>query len=579
MSVIEVPNELSQVRAVIRKPLRQVLLLGIVTNLLILAPTVYMLEVYDRVVYSRSETTLLMLTILVLGAYLLMEALGWLRSAMLHQAGIILDVKLAPRLFEATFQERLRKGEGLSSQPLTDLRTVRSFLSSPGMVALFDAPFSVMFLILVYLIDPLLGMAALFGALVLVVMGGITERGTHAPLSEATQLSQQSLHYANSVMKNAQVIDSMGMFHRVFQHWNQTQQQFLQQQAMASDYAGLGAAGSKFIQTMQGSLLLGLGCWLTLEQDIDPMGGMMIVASILGARALAPMALLISQWRQVVQARDAYSRLDQFLQGYPQQEAGMPLPPPEGKLSVDNLSVVAPGSQQVLLRGVQFSLQPGQLLAVMGPSGSGKTTLVRLLVGLWAATTGKVRLDGVDIYRWNKQELGQYVGYLSQDVDLFEGTLAENIARFGTPDPEQLERVARLVGLTSIIDSLAAGYETEIGVGGAVLSGGQRQRVALARALYANPQYIVLDEPNSSLDQAGEEALQQTLQQLKARGATIIVITHRTSLLSVADQLMIIREGEMQICGPRDQVLGAAKKALETAAAQRKQQLEGGEEV
>ena len=300
--VSEDKNELSTVRAMIRQPLRQVLLLGVVTNLLVLAPTGYMLEVYSRVVYSRSENTLLMLTILVLGAYLLMESLGWVRSAILHHGGIILDARLAPRLFEATFQQHLRKDKGQSSQPLGDLRTVRNFLSSPGMVALFDAPFALIFLLLVYLIDPLLGLSAMFGALVLVLMGSVTEHGTHAPLTEANQLSQQSLHYVNSVMRNAQVIDSMGMFYRIYHQWNQTQQQFLQQQAMASDYAGLGAAGSKLIQTLQGSLLLGLGCWLTLEQDIDPMGGMMIVASILGARALAPMALLIGQWRQVVQA-------------------------------------------------------------------------------------------------------------------------------------------------------------------------------------------------------------------------------------------------------------------------------------
>jgi len=569
---MEEENELSQVRALLRQPLRQVLILGIFTNLLVLAPTGYMLEVYSRVVYSRSENTLLMLTILVLGAYLLMELLGWIRSAILHQGGIILDAKLAPRLFEAAFQERLQKGKGVTTQPLTDLRTVRSFLSSPGMVALFDAPFSLLFLLLVYLIDPLLGGAALFGALVLVLMGSITERGTHKPLGEANQLSQQSLHYANSVMRNAQVIDSMGMFQRIYQQWNQTQQQFLQQQAKASDYAGLGAAGSKFIQTMQGSLLLGLGCWLTLEQDIDPMGGMMIVASILGARALAPMALLIGQWRQVVQARDAYDRLDQFLRGYPQPEASMSLPAPEGKLTVENLSVTAPDSRTVLLRGVQFALQPGELLAVLGPSGAGKTTLVRLLVGLWAATTGKVRLDGVDVYNWNKRELGEHIGYLSQDVDLFEGTLAENIARFGPFDQQKLDQVAALVGLASIVESLPEGYQTPVGVGGAVLSGGQRQRVALARALYGDPQFIVLDEPNSSLDQQGEEALQNTLQQLKARNATIIVITHRTNLLAVADQMMIIRDGEMQVCGPRDQVVEAAKKAMVQAAAQRKQQ-------
>lgn len=570
--VSEEQNELETVRVMIRQPLRKVLLFGIVTNLLILAPTGYMLEVYSRVVYSRSENTLLMLTILVLGAYVVMELLGWIRSAMLQQSAVILDARLAPRLFEATFEERLRKGKVPTSQPLTDLRTVKNFLASPGMVALFDAPFAVMFLLLVYLIDPLLGLAALLGMVVLILMGSITERGTHKPLSDANQLSQQSLHYVNGVMRNAQVIDAMGMFRQVFRSWSQLQQQFLQQQAVASDYAGLGAAGSKLIQTLQGSLLLGLGCWLTLEQDIDPMGGMMIVASILGARALAPMAMLIGQWRQVVQARDAYQRLEDFLLQHPQQQEKMSLPQPEGRLSVENLTVTAPGSSQLLLRGIQFTLLPGQLLAVMGPSGAGKTTLIRLLIGLWEASSGKVRLDGADIYSWDKRELGKHIGYLSQDVDLFEGTLAENIARFDQPDPDKLQQVMALVDLSDLLEALPDGLETEIGVGGAVLSGGQRQRVALARALYGDPQYVVLDEPNSSLDQAGEQLLQQILQRLKERKATIVVVTHRTPLLTVADQLMIVRDGEMQICGPRDQVLSAAKNALETAAAQRKQQ-------
>ena len=568
-------EELTQIRLIIRSPLRQVLLLGIITNLLVLAPTGYMLEVYSRVVYSRSESTLLMLTVLVLGAYLVMEALGWIRSAMLYHSSVILDAKLAPRLFESAFQERLRVGKGGSSQSLTDLRTVKSFLASPAMIALFDAPFSVLFMLLVYLVNPMLGVAALIGLFFLILMGGITERGTHEPLTEANRLSQHSLHYANSIMRNAQVIDSMGMFSRVFNLWNQTQQQFLRQQAVASDYAGMGAAGSKLIQTLQGSLLLGLGCWLTLEQVIDPMGGMMIVASILGARALAPIALLIGQWRQFVQARDAYERLDQFIADYLAQEAGMPLPSPEGKVTADNLSVTAPKTTLTLLKGVKFALQPGQLLAVMGPSGAGKTTLVRLLVGLWEATSGKVRLDGVDIFRWNKQELGQHIGYLSQEIDLIGGTLGENIARFGEPDEEKLAVVAELVGLNPLVESLPMGYQTELGVGGAVLSGGQRQRVALARALYGNPKYVVLDEPNSSLDQEGEERLIQTLKQVKESGASVIVITHRSSLLAVADQLMILRDGEMQICGPRDQVLNAAKKAMEQAAAQRKQAAKG----
>jgi len=549
----------------LRAPLRRVLAFGLLTNLLILMPTVYMLEVYGRVVNSRSSATLLMLTLLVIGAYVVLEVLEWVRVSLLHAGARDIDTRLAPRLFEASFQQALKRVPGVPPNPLGDWATVRNFMASPAMLGLLDAPFALLFILLVFLISPWLGTTALLGGLFLIAVGISTEKGTRTPLAEANRSAQEATHYANGVLRNAQAVEAMGMLDRVHALWSERQQKFLLQQAAASDQAGVGSAGSKLIQTLQGSLLLGLGCWLTLQGDIDPTGGMMIVASVLGARALAPMAMVIGQWRTVVQAREAYARLAQFMQAVPQAQPAMPLPPPQGVLQVDNLSVVAPGTQTVLLRGVQCTLSPGEVLGIVGPSGAGKTTLARLLVGLWPATTGKVRLDGVDVYAWNKAELGPHIGFLSQAVELFDGTLAENIARFGEIDLAKVEAAARLVGLHEHIQALPQGYATPIGIDGAVLSGGQRQRVGLARALYDDPQFIVLDEPNSSLDDAGEAALLSTLQQLKNRRATVVVITHRTHLLAAVDKLMILREGQMQAFGPRDEVLAALKKAMDAA--------------
>jgi len=313
--------------------------------------------------------------------------------------------------------------------------------------------------------------------------------------------------------------------------------------------------------------VLGLAAWLTLIGELQVGGGAMIVAWTLSSRALGPLQMLISQWKTVVAARSAFSRLEAFLKALPVRETGMPLPPPKGALSVDGLVAGAPGNPAAILRGVNFALAPGQALAVVGPTASGKSTLARLLVGLWPAVSGKVRLDGVDVHTWNKQELGPHLGYLPQDNELFDGTLAENIARFGDVDGAKVEEAARAVGLHEIITALPEGYDTRIGAGGSVFSGGQRQRVALARAIYNNPNFIVLDEPNSSLDESGDRALLQTLMAQKSRGATLVIITHRTNVLAVVDRMLVLRDGQMQMFGPRDEVLAALSGKTKAAPA------------
>jgi len=544
-----------------RRPLRRVLGFGVITNLLILAPTGYMLQVYDRVLNSRSSMTLLMLTLLVLGAYLLLQLLDWVRTTLLAYAAAQFDAVLAPSLFDATFRTQLQP-MGRADALLSDLATVRQFIASAALLALLDAPFALLFILLIFAIDPTLGSVALAGATLLLILGGFTERGTRHPLEEANRQAREAQRHANGLLRNAEVVAAMGMRPALYQRWQVPQQQLLQQQAIASDRAGIGSAGSKWIQTLQGSLLLGVGCWLTLSGDLDPNGAMMIVASVLGGRALAPLAQLIGQWRQLVQARAAWQRLHTFLAQWPQPQPAMPLPPPRGLLQVDNLSAHAPGSQLPLLRGVQCRVEPGQLLAVLGASGAGKSTLARLLVGLWPAASGKVRLDGVDIHRWQKGELGPHIGYLTQAVELFDGTLAENVARFGEVDPDRLAAAAALAGLEPLLRTLPQGWETPIGVDGAILSGGQRQRVGLARAYYGAPKLLVLDEPNASLDEAGEQQLSVALQQLKAAGSTLVVVTHRRALLEICDQLLILREGQMQIGGARDEVLARLRQAV-----------------
>ena len=374
--------------------------------------------------------------------------------------------------------------------------------------------------------------------------------------------------YADGTLRNAQVIESMGMLRNIHSRWMDKQREFLNLQAQASESAGGYQAISKFLQNVLSSMLLGLACWLLLHNSLNGGAAMLIVGSILGGRVLAPLVQVVTQWQTVVNVRDSWSRLDQLLAAVPPRPVGMRLPPPRGALQVEQLVASAPGNVSPILRGVNFSLSPGEVLAVVGPSASGKTTLARLLVGLWPAAAGKVRLDGADVFVWDKAELGPFMGYLPQGVELFDGSLAENIARFGVVDMERVEDAARAVGLHEFILALPQGYDSPVGREGAMLSGGQRQRVGLARAIYGNPAFVVLDEPNSSLDEEGDAALAGAIAALKARGTTFVVMTHRTSVLAVADKMLVLRDGQMQAFGPRDDVLAALHKAAQQSQQQ-----------
>ena len=538
---------------------------SLVCSLLVLAPSGYMLEVYDRVVNSRSHTTLAMLTLLVLGAYVVMEVLEWARSEVMRSASVELDRKMSVRIFNAIFEANLSRLPGGTQQPLNDFRQVRDFLYSPVLLAIMEAPVALVMMVLLFLINPLLGWSALAFAVLQTLVAWLNERSTKPPLMQANRTAIEAQQYADNTLRNAEVIESMGMLRDTHRRWQRKQQDFLDLQALASERAGGFQAISKLLQNTLTSMLLGLGCWLLLYNELRGGPGMMIVASVLGGRMLAPLVQVVSQWQTVVNVRDAWVRVDGLLAAVPERKQGMSLPAPRGALQVEQLVAGAPGSAAPILRGVQFALAPGEVLAVVGPSAAGKTTLARLLVGLWPAQGGKVRLDGADIHAWSKAELGAHLGYLPQGVELFEGTLAENIARFAEVEPAKVEAAARAVGLHEFILSLPQGYDSPVGPEGARLSGGQRQRVGLARALYGDPVFVVLDEPNSSLDEEGDAALARAIQDAKARGTTFVIMTHRTSVLGVADKMLVLHDGQQQAFGPRDDVLAALQKANQQA--------------
>ncbi len=563
----EKSGELRQAVTALRPYIVRAAWFSVCAGLLLLAPSAYMLEVYGRVLNSRNALTLAMLTLLVLAAYGLMEVLDWARAQVMYQAGQALDQAMRNRVFVAVFDAGLMRLPGGTVQPLNDLRTLREFLYSPPLLAIMEAPVSLVFVGLMFAISPVLGWSAVVGSLLQVFVGWLNDRHTRPPLVSANRCAIDAQQYADAVSRNSQVIESMGMQQDVHRRWMGKRRDFLQREAVASDHAGTSQAVSKFLQVTTGSLLLGLGAWLLLKNQLNGNAGLMVVGSILGGRALAPLVQLVTQWRVVVNASDAWQRLDSLLSAIAPKPDTMPLPPPQGALQVESLVAGAPpGNGPALLKNVAFSLAPGEVLAVVGPSAAGKTTLARLLVGLWPAASGKVRLDGADVFAWDKRELGPHIGYLPQDVELLDGTLAENIARFGEVRPSKVKAAALAVDLHASITSLPLGYDSPVGPDGTVLSGGQRQRVALARAIYGEPALVVLDEPNSSLDDAGDAALAAAILNLKARGTTFVVMTHRASVLAVADKMLVLSDGAMQAFGPRDEILAALRQAGDQAA-------------
>ena len=548
-------DELKQVVADEWPLFRRVLLFTLVTTTLSLVPTGYMMEVYDRVLNSRNEFTLLMLTVLALALYMMLEVMEYVRLELLVSAANRIEEKLRLRVLDLGLRAQLMRLPFHTSQLLGDLKIIRDSLGSSAATAFFDAPLSIIFLVLVYLINPVLGYFSLAGAVIQFAISYVSERRTQKPFEEAGMAAQKSTAFAGGVFRGAQIVHALGMEQVVHDQWLKKQDRFLTLQAEASEHAGFNAATSKFIQTLQGSLILAVSCWLTLKGAFSGGGSMMIVASILGGRILQPLVMITSQWRTLASFLESYKRLAHALETVRSEPAGMPLPPPKGQLSVEALSLVPQGGRQMVLRGVQFSLQPGEVLMVLGPSASGKSSLCKALVGVWRPASGSVRLDGAEVYGWNKDELGPYVGYVSQDVDLLEGTVAENICRFGEVDREKLDDVMALMGLGPWIASLPGGEDFEITDQVQALSGGERQRLAIARALYGRPRFVVMDEPNSNLDNDGTIALNTAIRTTKEAGGAVLIMAHRPAAIQECELLLVLEDGMRRAFGPRDAVL------------------------
>lgn len=527
-------------------------------NLLLLVPAIYMLQIYDRVLTSRNQDTLLMLTIIMIIMYLVIGFLEWIRSQVLIRLSNSMDEQLSGKVFRANFEKSLRFGSANAMQYFHDLTTVRQFLTGKGLFAFFDSPWTPIFIVVIFYMHPLLGIFSFLSAIFLLGMAALTELATRQPLAAATRVYNQAGAFANANLRNAEAIAAMGMLDHVRGHWYEKHEKFLKLQTLASERAGVISAVSKSARLTSQSLILGLGAFLAIRDIITP--GMMIAASILMGRALYPVEVVIGMWKQFLSTRTSYQRLGEVLAEMPEAATGMSLPPPTGEVIVRNLVAGPPGTDKQVLKNITFGARPGDIVGIIGPSASGKTTLARMIVGIWPPWAGEVRLDGVEVSTWNKAELGPYIGYLPQDIELLDGTVAQNIARFGEIDAEKVVKAAKATGIHEMVLQFPSGYDTRVGEGGLFLSGGQKQRLALARAIYDDPVLLMLDEPNSNLDEAGERALLQTLVELKAAQKTIFVIAHRATLLTVVDKILLLVNGAVQAYGPRDKVLAGLQK-------------------
>jgi ATP-binding cassette subfamily C protein EexD len=494
-----------------------------------------------------------MLTLLAVILFITLGALEWIRSQILIRVSARFDLLLNERLYRVLFRQALVSGGKSSTQPLSDLLALRQFLTGNGLFAFFDAPWIPIYIGLLFLFHSSFGIVAIVSAVLLILLAIWNEKATHDDLEQANRVSVESSSITSRNLRNAEIVHALGMLPSLMSRWKEKQQKLIILQAQASEKAGLISALSKTYRLTIQSLILGLGAWLAIDKQITP--GLMIGGSILLGRALAPIDLMIGTWKQFLTARTAYERLNTILSQFPPEAERMPLPAPKGALRAEQAVVVPPGSRTAVIKGISFSIEPGVFIALIGPSASGKSTLARALLGIWPTANGAIRFDGAEVAHWDRALIGPYVGYLPQDIELFDGTIADNIARFGVLDSEKVVAAAKATGVHDMILHLPQGYDTEIGSTGGALSAGQRQRVGLARALYGDPVLVVLDEPNSNLDEQGEIALGQALAGLKQRGCTVIVITHRMGVLSFTDRIMILNDGLLAMDGPRDEVL------------------------
>ncbi len=535
---------------------------SMVINVLQLVPTIFMLQVYDRVVPTGNKSTLLMLTLLMVVLFLTMGSLEWVRSQILVRVSTRLETLLNKRLFQVSYKQALFSGgQSASGQALDDLTSLRQFLTGNGLFAFFDVPWVPLYIALMFVFHPLYGWAGIATSILLIIVAIIQENATSKLLAEANSLAFTGRSLVNKNLRNAEVIESMGMLQNIQLRWLKSSDQILILQATASSRAGLINGLSKLIRISSQSLILALGAYLVIENEIT--AGLMLGGSILLGRAVAPIDMMIGSWKGFINARGQYRRLNTMLIQIPADSPKMPLPAPVGLFHLESAEVTPPGASQPILKGISLAINIGDVIGVIGPSGCGKSTFARALLGIWPTSKGKIRLDGAEVSNWNRHELGPYIGYLPQDIELFEGSISENIARFGDVNPDKIVAAAKMADVHNLILQFPNGYDTIIGANGGNLSGGQRQRIGLARALYGDPVIVVLDEPNSNLDEQGEYALGQAIQLLKQKKTTIIIITHRNNVLNNVDKLLILQDGLLSVYGPKDQVIAHLQQQAE----------------
>jgi ATP-binding cassette subfamily C exporter for protease/lipase len=546
---------------------REFVIVGVfsmVANVLMLAPTLYMLQVYDRVLASQSELTLVAMSLLTLFLFGVMGFAEWLRSRLLVGTGVRLDQQLSTQVFNSSFEAHLSQTGVNPARAFGDLIQVRQFLTGNGIFAFFDAPWTPIYMVVLFFLHPWLGVLGICFALIQAALAWFGHRHTLAPSEAATQANSDANIFLQSKLRNAELLQSMGMIPNLRARWHRRHQEYIDLSAASQHINHRVVAWSKFIRYTQQSLSLGAGALLVIDGQLSPGG--MIAANVLMTRALAPIDMIVGSWRQFSGMRAAFERLEQLLIAYPPRDMDFKRVAPTGEVTLKNVFASATGRSTPILQNISAHVSAGTVVAVLGPSGSGKSTLARVVVGIWPDVSGEVLMDGMPIDGWNRIELGPHIGYLPQDIELFEGSIAENIARFGEVNSALVIEAAQNAGLHEMILRFPKGYDTSIGEAGGLLSGGQRQRIGLARAVYGLPRLVVLDEPNANLDDAGEAALLKTVQHLKSMGSTVLIITHRPAAIAAADRIIILHDGQIQTDGPRDAVLTALQASRNASA-------------
>ena len=539
---------------------------SMVINILQLVPVIYMLQVFDRVVPTGNKSTLLMLTLILTVLFFTMGALEWVRSQILVRVSSRLETLLNERLYQVSYKQALISGgQKASAQALDDLTSLRQFMTGSGLFAFFDVPWIPIYIAVMFIFHPSYGWAAIGTAILLIIIAIIQEKSTAKLLGDANTLAINGRNLVNKNLRNAEVIESMGMLHNFQKRWLIGTEKVLILQALASSRAGAINGLSKTIRALSQSLIMALGAYLVIENEIT--GGLMMAGTILLGRALAPIDLMIGSWKGFILARNQYKRINDILHKIPADAPKMTLPIPVGAFQLENAEVTPPGGKYPVLKGISIAFNKGDVVGIIGASGSGKSTFARALLGIWPTSNGTIRLDGADISTWNRQDLGSYIGYLPQDIELFEGTISENIARFGDVNSEKVVAAAIMADVHHLILHLPQGYDTNIDANGGNLSGGQRQRIGLARALYGDPVIVVLDEPNSNLDEQGEFALGKAIQLLKQKKTTVVIITHRNNVIQHVDKLLLLKDGLASVYGPKDQVIAHLQQKITTTNA------------